>query len=230
MAERRAVLITRPEPDASHTADLVAARGFDPVVAPVIAVRPRKLAGGTAYDAVAVSSRNAVQALPPDLHSLPLLAVGSATAERARQAGFTSVLDADGDAHALAALVRRTLPPGATLLYAHGAGQGAEFAEALAGSGLRVTCRAAYGIVAARRLPAPARDALRADRLRTAIFLSAETARAFARLMPDDLLPHLAEVDAAAIGGKAADALALLPWRRVRVSLRPRLDEVLALL
>ncbi len=78
--------------------------------------------------------------------------------------------------------------------------------------------------------PRRRRAALRGGTLRTATFLSAETARAFLRLLPDALRPSLAEVDAAAIGQAAADALSPLPWRRVRVSLRPTLDQVLALL
>ena len=44
------------------------------------------------------------------------------------------------------------------------------------------------------------------------------------------LRPALAEVDACAIGRPAADVLTPLPWRRVRVSLLPTLDQVLALL
>jgi len=49
-------------------------------------------------------------------------------------------------------------------------------------------------------------------------------------LLPDKLKPGLAHVDALTIGAPAASVLAPLPWRRVRVSLRPTLDHVLALL
>ena len=228
--ERRAVLITRPEPDASETAALVAARGFEPVVAPVLSVRPRAMSAAGQFDAVLVTSRNAVAALPATLHGVRLLAVGSATAARARAAGFADVLDAEGDADDLAALAARTLAPGSRLLFAHGSGQGDGLAAALGAAEFRVTRRLAYGTAVARALPAAAREALRSDRVRTATFLSAATARAFVRLVPRTMLQLLSQVDAATIGQPAADALAPLPFRRVRVSLKPTLDEVLALL
>lgn len=229
-AQPRAVLITRPEPDASETARLLAERGFAPVIGPVMRLSLRRIAPPGHVDAVLVASRNAIPALPERLHSTPLLAVGGATAERARQAGFTSVLDADGDAAALTALASRTLPPGARLLLAHGAGQGDKLAAALETAGFAVLRRSAYAVTPARRMPASTLDALRSGRLDAAMFLSAETARAFVRLLPAGLAHCLTDVDAVAIGAAAAGALTPLPWRRVRVSVRPTLDEVLALL
>ncbi len=228
--ERRAILITRPEHDAAATADLVAARGFDPVIAPVIAVRPRRIAPRGRFDAVLVTSRNAIEALPERLRATPLLAVGSATAERARAAGFAAVRDAAGDAAALLALARDSLPAGARLLFAHGLGQGDALAGSLAEAGFVVTRRCAYAAGPVRRLPESARAALGAGQVRAAMFLSAETARAFVRLLPRRLHEGLADVDAVVIGDAAGQALALLPWRRVRVSVKPTLDEVLALL
>ncbi len=230
MPERRAVLITRPEPDASETARLVVERGFEPVIAPLLSVRVRKMAEGGVYDAILVTSRNAIPALPAEFRATRLLAVGSATAERAAQAGFSSVLDAGGDAADLATLARNTLAPGAKLLFVHGVRQGDGLAGSLASAGFRVTRRRAYGTATARALPAAARDALRSERLRTATFLSAATSHAFVRLLPPTLAQHLSKVDAVAIGQPAADALAPLPFRRVRVSFKPTLDEVLALL
>lgn len=222
------MLVTRPEPDASETALLIAARGFDPVVAPVMQLHQRRVDPPGRFDAVIVTSRNAIQALPPRLHPLPLLAVGTATARRARDAGFTTILDADGDAEALAALASRTLPPGARLLFAHGLGVGDALAETLAQAGFRLTRRRAYAVRPVRRLPQAAADAIQSGRLRAATFLSAETAHAFVRLLPPTLQRHLNGVDAVAIGERAASPLALLPWRRVLVSVRPTLDEVLA--
>ena len=79
-------------------------------------------------------------------------------------------------------------------------------------------------------MPPAAIRALRDGSLAAALFLSAETARAFVRLLPPPLHPALAAVDALAIGQLAADALCVLPWRRVRVSAKPTQDSLLALL
>ena len=49
-------------------------------------------------------------------------------------------------------------------------------------------------------------------------------------LLPPALAPRLAVVDALAIGTPTATALSCLPWRSVRVSAKPVLEQVLALL
>ena len=208
----------------------MAALGFEPVIAPVIAIRPREIAPRGRFDAVLVTSRNAVPALPASLRATTLLAVGSATAERARAAGFADVRDAEGDAAALLALTRQTMREGARLLFAHGVGQGDSLAQSLADAGFAMTRRRAYAAGPVRRMPDAARLALQTGQVHAAMFLSAETARAFVRLLPRGLHGGLADVDALANGEAARQALALLPWRQVRVSVRPTLDEVLALL
>ena len=227
---RRGVLITRPAADAAETAAHVAARGFTPVIAPVLILHPRTIAPFGPFDAIVTTSRNAIPALPGRLKALPLLAVGTATASRAHDAGFATVFDAQSDAAALAALARRQLDPGAHLLFAHGARQGDALADALIAAGFAVTRACAYEMTQAACLPAAAIAALETDALAAALFLSAETAAAFVSLLPPHLRPALAGVAALAIGHRAADLLASLPWRHVRVSLKPTLDGVLALL
>ena len=181
-------------------------------------------------DAVLVTSGNAVPCLPALLHGTPLLAVGHATADRARIAGFAQVLSADGDAAALAELARQACRSGAALLLATGRRQGASLASALRTGGFVVHRRAVYAAEPVERMPAEVEHALQHGSLAAALFLSAETARAFARLMPPRFLPALAEVEALAIGQPAAEALHFLPWRRVRVSAKPTQDSILAML
>lgn len=224
------MLITRPEPDAGETAVAVAARGLRPVVAPLLTVRVGSVVAENGIDAVLVTSRNAVGALDPALHGLPLLAVGGASAARARAAGFLQVMDADGDAEALLSLTLRTVAAGGLLLFAHGAGQGDWLAGSLERAGYRVSRRVAYRSEPVAALPAAAAAALAEDQLRSATFLSAATARAFVQLLPEALRTRLTSVRAVAIGAAAADALTPLPWQEVRVSVRPTLEEVLALL
>ena len=232
MAEqaRQQVLITRPEPDASETAHRVAALGFEPVVGPVLRLQQGQLTCQTRFDAILLTSRNAVPALPDWYRDVPILAVGRATAARAREAGFRTVHDADGDAASLADLAVAHWPAGARVLIAHARGQGDALAESLKSRRFRVHRRCAYAMLPARGFPAAAAAALQAQTVRSAMFLSAETARSFVRLLPDALAPLLRTVDAVAIGQPAADALSPLPWHRVRVSVRPTLDHVLALI
>ncbi len=229
---RRGVLVTRPGAEAGALAERLRGMGLTPVVAPLLRIESLPLRGSGACAAVLVTSGNALPSLREMgvRMALPVLAVGDATAERARSAGFTDVSSAGGDAEDLLALVRRRFPADTALLLATGRGQGAVLTAGLRAGGFRVHRRVAYAARPVGRLPDAAIGAIEGGGLRAALFLSAETARVFGRLLPVALRPELAGIEALAIGQPAADALALLPWRRVRVSLGPTLDQVLALL
>ncbi|MCC7266281.1 MAG: uroporphyrinogen-III synthase [Caulobacteraceae bacterium] len=112
------VWITRAQPGADATAARVAALGFQPVVAPLLEVRPLApkidLAG---VAALAFTSANGVRAfagLSAD-RSLPVWAVGEATARTARDAGFQQVRAADGDVASLTQAILRGPPAGPLL-------------------------------------------------------------------------------------------------------------------
>lgn len=251
----RIVLITRPEPGAQETAARVAAMGARPVVAPLLRIETRALRLPAALPAaVLVTSGNAIPALPECLRAVPLFAVGAATARRAREAGFRQVESADGDACALAALVRDrfghdAMPgaggpredarepdrdtglPSAPLLLASGARQGEPLGRALREAGFRVIRRVAYAASPATVLPEAAAALLREGLPHAALFFSAETAHAFVRLVTRaGLGAALRASEAVAIGAKAGVALEALPWRRIRIAARPTQDEMLALL
>ena len=226
---RHAVLITRPAADAARTADRVQALGWTPVLAPLLTVTTRPFAHPARIGAILVTSGNALHALA-GLEGTPLLAVGDATAARARAAGFMAVSSAGGDASDLVSLARQRCLPGTSLLLACSAGQGRDLVQELRQAGFRVHRRVAYATRAVPSLPETAARALGDGVLRAALFLSAETARAFVDVLPDALRPALQGIDAFAIGRPAAVILASLPWRHVRVSLTPTLDELLTLL
>lgn len=228
------VLITRPEPGASDTAARIAAMGFRPVLAPLLEIRslPSALPPPGGLQAILVTSGNAIPALPATHCDVPLFAVGEATASRACKAGFRHVTSADGDAHALAALVEATpAARGGPLLLLTGKGQGLALANELRSHGFSVVCRAVYAAVPVEDLPAPASAALAAGELAAALFFSAETARQAVRLVNATRLAEaVRSVEALAIGQPAAVALQALPWRRIRVASRPNQDAILALL
>lgn len=228
-----AVLITRPEPGASETAARIASMGRFPIVAPVMEIRsmPFRAPPGR-IAAVLLASGSAIDSLPATLHGLPVLTVGSATARRAEQAGFTNVASADGDAVALAAMVRgRFRPRDGTLLLASGRGQSLTLAARLREAGFRVARRVVYAAVPVARLPDAARAALLDRQTGTVLFFSAETARQFMRLVrAAGLADTLRGREAITIGGMAGMALKEAHWARVRVARKPTQDEMLALL
>ena len=228
-----AVLITRPEPGASETAARVAAIGLVPIVAPLLEIRPLPIrTPPQRIAAVLLTSGNAVDALSALSRSLPVLTVGAATARRARHAGFTNVVSADGDAVALAALVRAQLRPSdGTLLLASGRAQSLALAADLRASGYRVARRVAYAAIPVPHLPDQARAALLDPHTRTVLLFSAETARHFLLLVRQaGLLGALADREAITIGPQAAMALSEVPWARIRIAAKPTQDDMLALL
>ncbi len=222
--------MTRPEPDATETASVLHGMGWPAVIAPLLVVRTRRMVPVPGCDAVLVTSGNALPALADLGRDVPILAVGDRTAARARSAGFVSVRSADGDAAALVTLVRAECRPGATLLLPSGAGQGMALAADLRAAGYRVARRTVYRAGPVRALPGVAADGLAAGSIGAVTLLSALTAAVFARLLSAPLEGALRTVDALVIGPAAAEAIAHLPWRRVRVSAKPTLERVLALL
>ena len=228
MADRRGILVTRPVLDA-RTAALIRARGYEPVAAPLLCVTHRSVAVPPGIQAILITSGNALPGLRPA--TVPLFAVGDGTAARARAAGFADVRSASGDASALARLVGGAADPrGGALLLASGAGQGEALARSLRTQGFRVVRRVAYAARPVTTLPDAAVKTLHAGTLHAALFLSAETAAAFVRLLPTDAHVLLAGVRALAIGQPAARALEALPWLAVCRARTPTLDDVLALI
>jgi uroporphyrinogen-III synthase len=102
----RKIWITRAQPAAEATAARVRALGHEPFIAPLLRVEPVE---GVEVDlrgvcALAFTSANGVRAFieaTPE-RSLRVFAVGAATAQAVRAAGFKNVLSADGDVEALA--------------------------------------------------------------------------------------------------------------------------------
>ncbi len=231
------MLITRPEPAASQTAQTLADQGWPCLVAPMLRIEMgAELPALPRVQAVLVTSANALVALDQIDRALPLLAVGDATAGRALAAGFTNVLSAGRDAVALAELATLQLHPKAgPLLLVCGAGQGMTLARDLRTRGFVVRRRIAYRSRSARSLSPTIVTALLRNEVQHAMFFSAETARAFvgcikSHSLTKDLALSLAKIDALVISAQTASALQALPWRSIRVASHPNQDELVGLL
>ncbi len=233
-----AVLVTRPEPGAEETGRRLAALGWEPVLAPALRLAPRPLAVPAGVQALLLTSRAAARAVQPGTlpASLPVLAVGEATAAEARHSGFVNIEAAAGDAAALAQLAAARLDPGAgPVLLAVGEGYGLEVALALRQRGFRVQRRVAYAAAPAPILPDAARDALAAGRVVAALFFSPRSAHCAMSLFQEaGLAETAASVMALALSPRVAAALQAAPaplaWRAVRVADRPDQDSLLQLL
>jgi len=89
----RRVLVLRPQPGASETAQRAREQGLDAVTAPLFEIEPLEWEAPEAgsFDGVLLTSANAVRSAGEqirELRGLPAYAVGQATADAAREAGF----------------------------------------------------------------------------------------------------------------------------------------------
>jgi len=109
-------LITRPRGEAESLAGLLARRGIEAVIEPLIEIinRNTPVPDFTAVQAILCTSANGARALAgaSGERGVPLFAVGEATARAACAAGFRQVEGAGGDVGDLARLVGWRLRPG----------------------------------------------------------------------------------------------------------------------
>ncbi len=202
------VLITRARDDARRTAEKLAARGHEAVLAPVIEIVPtgEPMPEGS-YDALVVTSAHAGAALSrlADKQK-PVFAVGERTADAAREAGFACVVAGEGDAPSLSGLIRSRLSPGLALLHVAARHRKEEPAASLRAAGFVVRPWEAYEARAVQGLPPATITALRAGQIGAALHYSRRSAGLFVRLAEQAglesalrALPHLClSADAAA--------------------------------
>jgi uroporphyrinogen-III synthase len=186
-----AVLVTRPAPDNERTAAALRARGFDVLLAPMLRFEPVALPDDAGSDAAAViaTSSNALRAAAPQLAGSallgrPLFAVGDHTASAAREAKFTQVISADGDAAALRALIMDSVATGliearATLLYLAGADISRDLASELAEHGFDVITQTVYRMAQVPTLPRQVCEAFAANAVDAVLHYSRRSAAAF---------------------------------------------------
>ena len=187
------LVIARPEPGNSETAAAAHALGLDVFACPLFDLKELtwKADISESYDALFITSANALRAAGPDLAAyrhLPLYAVGATSAATARTAGFTTIMEGTADGAALAAMA---------------AADGRQHLLHLAGRphkpithpNLSFDMQLVYEMA---ELPVP--DTLRTVLAQPCVVLahSPRMARALARLTPDHSLCHLVAISAQA--------------------------------
>ncbi|WP_439365048.1 uroporphyrinogen-III synthase [Bradyrhizobium sp. DASA03005] len=185
------ILVTRPHPDNEATADNLRARGHAVLLAPALKLEPVAFQGESdvSYDAVLVTSANAIRALVlqlPDLGllQLPLFAVGEHTAAAAREAGFAEVIVAGGDAASLRDKVMQSardkvLKKKSTLLYLAGGDLSRDLGGELGAEGFRVVTRTTYRMAPVKHLPREVCEGFAAHGIEAVLHYSRRSARAF---------------------------------------------------
>ena len=227
------VLLTRPRADSETLARRLGQAGIDSLIAPMLEIVPRaKIALDLdRVQALLVTSVNGARALSdhPDAHALPLFAVGQASADAAREAGFGKVTTADGDVADLAGLVARRLDPAAgALLHVGGAELAGDLGGALAASGFDYRRVVLYDAKPATALAPEVLAALVACRIDAVMFFSPRSARQFVQLTAILDRSWARPVSAYCLSAAVAKACAGPDWRRIMVAPRPAAEPLIA--
>lgn len=229
VAPPRVLWVTRAEPGAAATAARLRALRLEPVVAPLLEVRPLDQAPIDLADvcAIAFTSANAVAAFAErcERRDLQVFAVGDATARAARERRFQRVLSAQGDVKALAAaLAARKRELTGVILYPAAAEPAQDLAGALAAVGLSVRQVALYETAEVE--PPPALIA-RLPEIGGVLVHSARAGRALAAVLKAHPAPHLV---AYCFSSQIARTLARAGLAAVIAAGAPNEDALMALL
>ncbi len=223
------ILVTRPVEDGEAIAARLRALGHEPLLAPLLAFEP--IAGPepdfTGVQAILASSANGIRALVrrSARRDIAVFAVGPQTTEEAKQAGFTDVRNADGDARALAdAAARWTTPDKGALLHVCGEEAPGTLGDDLIARGFEVRRAILYRMRAATDFAPDIQAALPA--LDAVLLFSPRTAKIFAELVRSRMPRHLV---ALCISPATAAVLEGENFAEIRVAARPNQAELLAL-
>ena len=232
------VLVTRPEPDARGEADKLRARGYEPVLAPLLEIEflkgvPLDLDGA---QAVVITSRNALRALADhpqrkEVAALPLFAVGEATAWAGRQFGFSEVTIGPGTGAGLPPIIRREVHPEKGPLVHIGAEKVAfDLQGALEEDGFELRRVVLYRSHPVETLPGAVIADLASGEISRVLLLSPRTARTFARLAQrHGVVTETKGLVCYCLSKAIAEAVAPLGFT-VRVPQHAREEDLLALL
>jgi uroporphyrinogen-III synthase len=233
---RPRVLVTRPSADAIPLAGELQRRGFDVLLQPLLRIElgddPLPELGGV--QALLFTSANGVRAFArcSELRTLPVFAVGDATAAAAKAERFLSVASAGGDVADLARLVQSRLDPaGGKLLHAAGSAVAGDLAGALSAVGFAIERRQLYDARPAESFDPSIRAALAEGAVDAATFFSPRSAASFVSLVRAAGLAEACRgITAFCLSNAVASAASQIAWRSIAVAPEPTQDSLLAIL
>ncbi len=236
-------LITRPMEDAAALAQLLRQRDIDPVIEPMLLIRPiaaeaLELAG---VQGILLTSANGARMVARHISGdddallrLAVFCVGKATAKAAGDAGFRNIESADGDVEELAGLVAARLDPKAgTLVHVAGSRVAGDLSGLLTDKGFAVHRAVLYEAAKPEALSPALREQLKSHHIGLVLFFSAATAQNFVDLVAAaGLASALAPATALCLSQAVAGALGPAGgtgWAAVRVAPRPDTDGMMEL-
>lgn len=223
----KALLLRRREAAESDAARLASA-GVETVISPLISIAPVATDVPSEIGTLAFTSASGVAgfAALTSRRDPPVQAVGPATAEAARRAGFREVLVGPGDGASLAEQIIAT-DVATPVVHFRGRDSAFDLNGALNGAGIMALERIVYRAEAAAELTPAAITALRTGDIGVIAFHSPRISRIFAGLVAS-MGVDLSQVVALAISDNAAVRLSECGFRQIRTAPSPTGDAMIA--
>ena len=218
---QKTVWITRTLPSATDSAAAFEAAGFESVVAPLLTVETIKVEAPLPQKSFLIfTSQNGVRAFCEQhkCRDFDVVTVGDATAQLARDMGFSQVSSANGTSDDIAPLIAQA--PNADAIYLHISGQHVRgtVSENVAALGLRVERRIYYRSQPVSELP----DINLTD-IDIAVLFSPLAAKTYAQLMPRG-----SDIKCLSISPATHDALGAFKDDSALVAQAPTLESLIA--
>lgn len=229
------ILITRPEPDATVLSLRLQSMGHAVIKLPLMQIAfthpaPLPLAG---VQALVATSRNGLRALAANpsfaqARHLPVVCVGTATADLARQQGFKTVFTGQQSAQSLPALIASHFNPTAgPLIHLAGRHLARNTGVELARFNFELQQPLMYESRALAAIPAEILATFRSKPPDAVMLLSPRTAEIFAKLVKShDLRPMITTMICFCLSQNIAKALEGLETR-IEVCKTARLDDLI---
>lgn len=232
MSGMKAVALTRPLADSRRLAAELASKGIPTFSVPMLTIEPCpefstawNSLNNAKLQAIIVTSRHAVEAMKQEegRRDVTLFAVGMATAQEAKLAGFQHVWSAEGHAASLMEHIRAANKPGGGLiLYVRGRDITRDLAGELRAEGYDVVEMQAYRAELSDHLPDDYLQALRSGQIGEVWFYSIRSAEHYVELAERYGVSALhAGITAATLSDAISLRVTGLPWGSFRLIATP---------
>lgn len=220
------ILLTRPEISSQFSKKILVEMGHTVEVAPLLNIVPlakQKLKG--AYGALVFTSQNAVRVFneiyPNWLSSYggKVFAVGLRTTKAVISAGFSNVIQSNGDVVGLVSVVTSNMVAGdGVILFPRGRHVAADLEGMLLDRGLKVEPLVIYEAKMAEAMPVAIIKALKECKINCVLFYSARTATTFIELVKQNGIKNLASTTAVVLSESIGKALEGIGWKAIIVA------------
>lgn len=223
------VLLTRPAHLSAALQRQLEAMGWKTYTAPMLSYHDTDtpLPDLSVYEGVVFTSSEAIAAYSRKngRNDFPVYAVGDATADAARIAGFTHIVTADGDAESLMGCLKKDMPK--KLLHIGGA----DMAKDLSALFPTIDRHVIYKAETVGHMPDNVAEAIRQQKIDAVLLFSPRSAAQFAHLLRQSGLEnHLAAMSAYSFSAAVQEKLAGLSFRKLAIAEKTSLSAIVALL